>query len=84
VTAARRENWASRLAETITLCGHLSFVTLWTASQRCNRRTQPGIFQVSKMNTSVEFYRVLFDARATSSSSFDRKSFRMGDWFDFL
>ena len=31
-----------------------------------------------------EFYRVLLDARATNSSSFESKSFRTGDWFDFL
>jgi hypothetical protein len=31
-----------------------------------------------------EFYRVLFDARATNSSNLESKSFRMGDWFDFL
>jgi hypothetical protein len=29
-------------------------------------------------------YRVLFDARATNSSNLESKSFRMGDWFDFL
>jgi len=31
-----------------------------------------------------EFYRVLFDARATNSSNLESKSFRTGDWFDFL
>ena len=29
-------------------------------------------------------YRVLLDARATNSSTFESKSLRMGDWFDFL
>jgi len=33
---------------------------------------------------ALEFYRVLFDARATNSSNLESKSFRMGDWFDFL
>ena len=31
-----------------------------------------------------ELYRVLFNARATNSSNLESKSFRMGDWFDFL
>src|SRR6266852_5295294 len=31
-----------------------------------------------------EFYRVLSDTRATNSSNLESKSFRMGDWFDFL
>jgi hypothetical protein len=31
-----------------------------------------------------EFYRVVFDARATNSSSLESKSFRTGDWFAFL
>ena len=31
-----------------------------------------------------KFYGVLFDARATNSSNLESKSFRMGDWFDFL
>jgi hypothetical protein len=30
-----------------------------------------------------ESYRV-FDARATNSSNLESKSFRIGDWFDFL
>ena len=31
-----------------------------------------------------ESYRVCFETRATNSSNFESKSFRMGDWFDFL
>jgi len=31
-----------------------------------------------------EFYRFLFDTRATNSSNLESRSFRMGDWFDFL
>ena len=31
-----------------------------------------------------ESYWVFFEARATHSSNLESKSFRMGDWFDFL
>ena len=31
-----------------------------------------------------EFYRLLFDARATNSSNLESKSLRIGDWFAFL
>jgi hypothetical protein len=31
-----------------------------------------------------EFYRALWDTRATNSSNFESKSYRTGDWFDFL
>ncbi len=31
-----------------------------------------------------EFYWVFFETRATNSSNLESKSFRMGDWFDFL
>jgi len=29
-------------------------------------------------------YRFFFETRATNSSNLESKSFRMGDWFDFL
>ena len=31
-----------------------------------------------------EFYWVFFETRATNSSNLESRSFRMGDWFDFL
>ncbi len=44
----------------------------------------PRIAATPSRPVHLEFYRVLFDARATNSSNLESKSFRMGDSFDFL
>jgi len=43
-----------------------------------------GAIPLSLARMHCEFYRVLLDARATNSSNLESKSFRAGDWFDFL
>jgi hypothetical protein len=53
-------------------------------SRKCSCTLGSPLPAHRKSYDGLPFYRVLLDARATNSSNLESKSFRAGDWFDFL
>ena len=73
-------NYTSLISLRIAETESLTSTAMANASQTSLRRRLSQL----KIGALFDFYRVLFDARATNSSNLESKSFRMGDWFDFL
>ncbi len=60
----------------------LAFLSVETPSASSVRKANWGSFKLTVLHTKG--YRAFFETRATKSSNLDSRSFKMGDWFDFL
>ena len=83
LSAYERANWVSWHLRYFVAVAEIERLT----SRKCTRTPRSPLSAASpQLNPRIHFgfYRVLFDARATNSSNLESRSFRMGDWFDFL
>ena len=72
-----REEWLAR--------GENLPGTLAAVVQPCRPSyDRPKRFTQREREMHYGFYLISFETRATKSSNLESKSFRMGEWFDFL